>query len=221
MAKGKLIVIDGSDASGKNTQVKLLKEKLEADGHKVEILDFPRYGTFFGDLVSSYLNGELGDIKSVNPKVASLLYALDRYAEKDRIKQWIDEGNVIILDRYVESNLGYQGAKDPKIITWIEELEYEKLGLPKPDLVFYLHVPLEISKGLMESRPDKEYIKDKRKDIHEMNLDFLEQVQKNYLKMVQEKRWIKIDCTSDGKLNSKEEISEVIYDIIKKEFHQK
>ena len=149
--EGKLIVIDGNDASGKHTQALLLKKNLENSGRSAVVMDFPRYDSFFGGMVGEYLNGDYGSLTDVNPKLASLLYALDRFDEKERILGWLREGKYVILDRYVESNIAYQSAKlsgDKKreeLISWIKELEYVRFGMPKPNIVFYLHVNPEIS----------------------------------------------------------------------------
>ena len=131
--KGNLIVVDGSDASGKHTQVERLKDELMKKGYSVKTMDFPRYESFFGKLVSAYLNGDFGDLNNLDPRIPSLFFAMDRFDEKEALNKWLNEGHIVILDRYTESNLGYQAAKikdDKKreeFIKWIFELENDKL----------------------------------------------------------------------------------------------
>lgn len=219
--KGKLIVVDGGDGSGKNTQTNLLVRKLEEKGVAVKKLDFPQYDTFFGKLISSYLNGEFGSLEDLNPKIPSLFFALDRFSQKERIKKWLDEGYNVVLDRYVESNLAYQSAKlkeseREKFIRWINQLEYDELNVPKADIIIYLHVPVEVSEELIKTRPDKDYIKDKRKDIHENDISYLKQVEKNYLNLAKQKSWVVVECVENGNLLSIGEIFNKIFNIISK-----
>ncbi len=214
--KGNLIVVDGSDASGKHTQVERLKDELMKKGYSVKTMDFPRYESFFGKLVSAYLNGDFGDLNNLDPRIPSLFFAMDRFDEKEALNKWLNEGHIVILDRYTESNLGYQAAKikdDKKreeFIKWIFELENDKLGLPKADLVFYLYLPVDLSTKLMQSRPDKSYIADKREDIHEKNKEYLENVTKSYLDLSKVLGWKVIDCNDGDQVLSKEEITERI-----------
>lgn len=216
--KGKLIVIDGSDSSGKNTQVKFLKEKLSKK-RKVISLDFPRYGSFFGELVSEYLNGKFGKISEIDPRIPSLFFALDRFDEKERINSWLKKGYYVILDRYVESNLAYQSAKFKdkkkamKFSEWIIELEYKRLGLPKPDLVIFLHMPIKETRRLLKNRPDKGYINDKRADIHEKDVKYLEKVESAYITLSKRFGWEIVECCTD-KILSIDEISQKIEKVV-------
>lgn len=212
--KGKLIVIDGSDSSGKHTQVEFLKANLEKKGLKAVTIDFPQYGSFFGKMVGSYLNGEFGELKDVDPKLASLLYALDRYSQKEKITKWLDGGYYVITDRYTESNLAYQGLRKDNLVAWIKEMENGQLGIPKADVVIYLYVPVEISRKLMENRPDKGYIKDKRMDIHEKDFEFQKKVVDSYIRLSKELGWIVVNCTKDGKLQSKEDIAKDVFSCV-------
>lgn len=148
MSRGILVVIEGGDASGKATQTKALQAKLEASGRAVEVLDFPRYGdNQMGTLIRECLDGTRGDFLSVDSRVASTLYAVDRFESKVEIEAWLAAGKVVILDRYTSANLLHQGAKiaddaeRAETIKWIYELEHTILGLPVPDRVFYLAVP--------------------------------------------------------------------------------
>lgn len=215
---GKLIVIDGSDASGKHTQTEMLVMRLEAEGHDVKTLDFPQYDSFFGKMVAAYLNGEYGSLKEVGPEIASLLYALDRFSQRDRIARWLEDGNHVVLDRFTESNMGYQAAKikdketRERFLKWIEELEWRQLNIPKADLVMYLYVPPSISAQLIEGRDKKEYIKDAEKDIHESDPHYQERVVASYLKLCDERGWTLIECTDQEKLLTREEIAVRVWD---------
>jgi dTMP kinase len=220
--KGKLIVIDGNDASGKKTQVEFLESNLKKLGLSVKKLDFPRYESFFGKIIGQYLNGDFGNLSEIDPKIPSLFFALDRFDEKKRIKKWLEDGNYVVLDRYVESNLAYQGAKIEnqdqmrELLSWIETLEYEKFNLPKADIVIFLHVSTKYSKKLMKCRPDKEYIKDKRRDIHERDEEFLKRVEENYEFLYEKYGWKKIECVVNEKLLSKEKIADLVINTLKK-----
>jgi dTMP kinase len=222
--KGKLVVIDGSDASGKKTQTELLVERLKKKGIKVKTLDFPQYDSFFGKMVSSYLNGEFGSLKQLNPKIPSLLYALDRYGQREIIGEWLKEGNIVVLDRYMESNIAYQTAKldDEKeraeLRKWIMELEFDKLKIPRADMVIYLNVPFEISSNLIKTRPKKGYLNGKEKDIHEKDDEYQKKVAENYVKLSKTtSRWFLVECTKNGNILSKEEISEKVWNVVEKE----
>ncbi len=146
---GKLIVIDGIDGSGKATQVALLKKRLQQEGVRVKTIDFPRYyNNFFGGLIGEYLSGKYGDFIAMDPRVASVLYAADRFESSKEIKKWLDEGYVVLADRYVSANQIHQAGKidEPKVrkefLAWLDTMEYEVFQIPRPDLVVYLDVPL-------------------------------------------------------------------------------
>lgn len=173
--KGKIIVVEGTDASGKHTQSKLLAEKLEKEGKEVAFFSFPRYETFFGKLVTKYLQGEFGSLKEVKPELASLLYSLDRYDALSKIEELLKQGKIIVCDRYTASNVAHQAAKfqgsdREKFIEWVESIESR---LPMPDLTIFLDLPVEISAKLMHSRK-------REKDIHELDLDYLEATRQVY-----------------------------------------
>ena len=220
---GKLIVIDGGDAAGKKTQSELLVGWLMQEGYKTATLDFPQYRSFFGQLVGQYLRGELGKRESVNPRLAALLYAMDRSQFKETLQRWLAEDMLVVLDRYIESNLAYGRAKlddtmaKDDLSRWIEELEYEKLGLPKADLVIYLHVPQDISHKLLMARKDKGYLKGGKADVHEADRAYQEQVVVEYLKLAQEHpHWQRIDCTLKGEMLKKEVIASAVQKAVSK-----
>lgn len=212
-ARGKLIVIEGSDASGKATQTKLLVERLRAGGKPVETISFPRYGQISAALLEGYLKcGRYGPVDSVNPFAASLLFAVDRFDAAAQIRKWMEEGKIVVSDRYVESNAGHQGGKipDPEkrkaFLLWLLDLEYEKVGIPKPDLVLILYVPYTLSVRLAHHRGER--------DGHEMSVGHLKNANETY-------RWLArnypgnirlIDCARGDEMYSSEAIHKKIMD---------
>ena len=144
--RGKLIAIEGIDGSGKRTQVELLATALRTQGHSVHSTGFPQYVSWFGKMVGQFLNGELGPLESVDPHFTALLYAGDRYEAKPRLETALNNGQIVLADRYIASNLAHQTArvtpeKRAAFVEWIEHLEYRIYGLPPEDLVVYLRVP--------------------------------------------------------------------------------
>jgi len=220
--KGKLIVIDGSNGSGKATQTKLLIKYLKNQKIPAKKISYPRYYTsFHGKTVARFLNGEFGDLEQVNPYLSSLAYALDRLTSKNQILDWLDAGNIVIADRYVTSSMAHQGVKlqgkaRTKIINWIYEMEYKQHRMPKEDIVIYLYVPPKISDKLIEQKA-KKYKGKKKKDIEE-GLEYQRQVTKLYLKLVKKyPHWIKINCVDEkGKLMSIKKIHGLIIKRLKK-----
>lgn len=218
---GKLIVIDGADGSGKGTQTKLLKEFLEKKGKNVATLDYPRYGKPSAYFAEQYLNGNYGTVNEVSPKLASLFYALDRFdSKKEIIKELKDK--IIISNRYVSANAGHQGGKIKDIkkrnefLDWLNELEYEILGLPKPDIKIYLHVSHDIGQKLVDKKEEREYIKGKKRDIHEDDLNHLKNTEEAYQYLTKkEGDWIIIECIKDNKLLTIEEIHNKIIGSVK------
>lgn len=225
MKRGKIICIAGTDCSGKNTQTKLLFDKLKEEKIPVEILNFPVYDTPTGKIIGGpYLGKE--DIcegwfeegaTNVDPKVACLYYAADRRYSLPKINEILNSGKVLILDRYVESNLGHQAGKAKnsqereKIVRFIEKLEYEMLELPKPDKTFFLHVPTEVGIELKKGREGKA-------DQHERDAEHLIKAEESYLMLSERKNWIKIDCAPNGRIDSlkkPEEIHKEIWNFVK------
>lgn len=215
--KGKLIVIDGTDGSGKQTQTQLLYQRLLREGKKVHKVTFPDYDSPYSCFVKAYLNGEFGkEATDVSPYIASTFYALDRYASfKTKWEKFYNEGAIILCDRYITSNMIHQAAKltdeeKPKYLEWLLDLEYNIYKLPKPDLVFFLSMPPEFSQKLIEHRKNK-ITNDKIKDIHESNIRFLKNSYENALNIAQTYGWETIPCVRNNKLLSIEEIHEAIY----------
>lgn len=209
---GKFVVIEGCDASGKKTQSLLLKKALENKGITVKLIDFPQYQTPFGSLVTKYLKGEYGSKEKLPPEIPSLLYALDRYQFKDSIFKDLKNGVCIISDRYIQSNLGFQGAKlegeeRTKLIEWIKNTESR---LPQPDVIIYLHIPAEKSKELLDNRESQKHDGDK-KDIHEIDLEYQKKVIETYLQIAKKDNWIIIDCIKNNKIKKPEEIHKEVW----------
>ena len=172
MKKGKLIVFEGIDGSGKSLQLKLLKKYLDSCNISNKVIDFPRYKqSFHGKTVARYLQGEFGSINDTNPYLVSLAYSLDRAAAKEEMNKWLDDDEIVLADRYATSNMAHQGAKLPQskrddFLNWEYKLEYRVNKVPKEDVVVYLDVPVSVVRNLLTRRGRK-------RDIHEKNLKFL------------------------------------------------
>jgi dTMP kinase len=211
-----LIAIEGIDGSGKGTQTTLLAERLSALGKKVKIFRFPQYEeTFFGREVGCYLNGDYGSIEAVPAKFSALLYALDRFQALRSINSHLEEGAIVICDRYTPSNMAHQSARvDGKdsieIQNWIETVEYKILGLPEPDAVIFLDVEVGESQRLVAQKPKRSYT-DKSHDLHEDSAGHLGEALLNFRKIADRKGWCVINCASgDTNIRSISEISDEI-----------
>ncbi len=224
--RGKLIVIDGTDGSGKETQTNLLIKHLKKDGHRVKIVDFPDYySNFFGKFIGHCLSEQYYNFVKVHPKIASVLYAADRFESKDKIDKWLKNGFIIIANRYASANQIHQGGKisntkkRENFLKWLAEMEYKVFKIPKPDVVLYLSVPIPIVLKLMRGRSNgktRAYLK-KKKDVHEKDTKFLENSRKSALWLAKTQRgWIKIECIKNGKIDTRENIHKEIYKKIKK-----
>ncbi len=221
----KFIVIEGIDGSGKSTQLRYLINYLEKENKPYKYLHFPRSNApVFGDLISRFLRGDFGPVSAVNPYLVALLYAGDRYDAAPVINQWIDEGNLVVLDRYVYSNIAFQCAKiedfDQRktLKDWILNLEYAYYKIPRPDLNLFLDVPFSFaSRNLSSKRKgnDRDYLNGK-KDIHEADLQFQQKVREMYLWQVNENNDFKLVNCSDfnGNILSPEEIFAEIKNIL-------
>lgn len=216
--RGKLIVIEGLDGSGKATQTALLCEKLKNEGKAFTKLSFPDYDSPSSALVKMYLGGEFSENPNgVNPYAASTFYAVDRCA--GFLKNWkndYDNGGLFIADRYATSNAIYQTSKLPKeewdtFLLWIEDFEYSKLGVPKPDAVIYLDMAVEVSQKLMSARYNGD---ESKKDIHESNVRFLQECRKSALYAAQKLGWNVICCNDGDSPRSIESISEDIFKLV-------
>lgn len=217
---GKLIVIEGTDCSGKGTQSDILYDRLIKEGKKVYKTSFPMYDTPTGKIVGGPYLGKESICKgwfkeganNVPAKVASLYYAADRLYNIDIINKYLNKDYIVILDRYTTSNMGHQAGKIKdknerlRMFKWLEKLEYELLELPRPDIKLFLHMPYEYSKGLQSNR--------KELDEHERSIENLINAENAYLEMVELFDFTKIECIRDNKIRSIEDISEEIYNIV-------
>jgi dTMP kinase len=217
----KLFVIEGVDGAGKSTQIRLLNEYFSGNGQKCEFLHFPRTDApFFGELIARFLRGEFGSLNEVSPWLVSMLYAGDRKDAAGQIRNWLNEGKIVLLDRYTYSNLAYQCAKvsDPaeqeKLMKWIIDLEFSHFNIPEPGLNIFLDVPFSFTANKLSSSRegnDRNYLNGNL-DIHENSLDFQKNVREMYLKVARsDKRLCVLSCSdSDGNMLKTEKISELI-----------
>ena len=215
--KGKIIVIDGTDGSGKTTQLHLLKEKLQAEGFGVEIADFPQYNHKSAGMVEEYLSGKYGGVDDVTPYQASIFYAVDRFDFSKQIKDWLAEGKIILCNRYTSSNMAHQGCKidnplERKVFfNWLSELEHDILKIPRPDLCLILRVDPEISQQMAKDRAREDW-KGKTKDIHEENLNHLKKAERVYCEIAESNsNYRLVNCVSEGKIMDREEISFLVW----------
>jgi dTMP kinase len=222
--KGKFIVIDGTDGSGKKTQMDLLVDRLRKEGYKVETADFPQYGKWSANIVERYLRGEFGPLKTIGAKKASLFYALDRYAASFDIRDLLNEGTIVIANRYVSSNKGHQLGKiqDPKertaFLDWVNDLEYNIFEIPKPDLTLFLHMAPEIGQQLVDRKKDREYTRGVKRDIHEDDINHLKNAESAYLFCLENDKsenWKRIVCFEKDNPRPIEEIQKEVYKVIK------
>ena len=215
--KGKLIVIDGVDFSGKETQTAMAAERLRGEGIPIVPLTFPDYQSESSALVKMYLKGMFGaDPRKVDPYPVSTFFAIDRYASY--VRKWskeYEEGKIILADRYVTSNLIHQAAKinesseKKQFLAWLEDLEYEKFKLPRPDGVIFLDMPPEAVKSLMPGRSGE-------KDIHELDEEYLQRSYENACEIAAARGWSRISCVAEVRVRSREEIHHEVYQTIKK-----
>ncbi|HCT16504.1 MAG TPA: thymidylate kinase [Ruminococcaceae bacterium] len=217
--KGKLIVIEGLDGSGKSTQIEYLKNKLS--GRNVHQIKLPDYDSDSSALVKMYLRGDFGKKpEDVNAYAASAFYAVDRFANyKMKWKEFYDNGEIIISDRYTTSNAYHQATKIPKddraeFFYWLEDFEYGLLGIPEPNAVIYLDMPIEISQKMMSERYHGDETK---KDIHESNLDYLYKCRDAALDAAEKMGWYVVKCNNGDEPRTIESIGDEIFNIISTE----
>ena len=214
------IVIDGADGSGKTTQIKLLTERLAAEGKRVGLLDFPRYNSNGSYFVKRYLAGDYGSLDSVNPYEASLFYALDRRDARNDIEAILADNDVVLSDRFVAASMIHQGSKieNPKersaFFDWLDNLEFNTLGIPRPDLNLILDVPLAISLKLMRERS---LLKEQLSDIHEQDIRHQKLSRDIYRQLCDSfpRLFKRLSCVSEtGQLLNEESINEKIWQIV-------
>ena len=234
--KGKIIVFEGIDGSGKSTQTKMLLEYLKAKGYSVEKIDFPRHGEPSAVFVDNYLLGKYGTAIEVGALRASIFYACDRYDAGFKIKEWVNQGKIVIIDRYITSNIGHQGGKiknkqkRSEFFEWAMDLEFGLFGIPKPDITILLKTNPEISDKLAGTSTDKEkqkrvssYLGKEKKDIHEKDKQHLKDALNSYLQFAKEyPKYMKvIDCVEKSQMLNKEIIHQKIITLIEKTLNKK
>lgn len=223
---GKLIVIEGScDSVGKSTQYKLLVDYLMSNKYKVIQHHFPSYGTYQGRAVEEYLKGNYGNISELSPYFVNSLYAQDRAITWETgLKEEYKNGGIIVLDRYTTSSLIYQSTSindtslRDNFIEFVNDYEYNKLNLPKPDLVIFLHVPFELARSLKEKRKKNSGVKD---DIHERDLEFMKKVSDTSIYIAKKNKWDFIECSNGEDMLSIEEIHKKIRNLVMKKIGSK
>jgi dTMP kinase len=216
-ARGKFIVLEGIDGSGKRTQIEALALALARRGGNCSQISFPNYQGFFGKLVARFLNGEFGALSAVDPHFSALLYAGDRLESKPSIESALAAGKTVLADRYIGSNLAHQGARMPKekrpeFLAWLKQLEYGVYGLPAEDLVVYLRVPAGEAHRLIAQKGSRDYTK-LRRDLQEADIGHLEAAAEVYEELSKQPNWLRIDCfdPSAGAMRPPAEIHEELF----------
>ena len=219
---GKLFVIDGTDASGKQTQLKKLQERLEKENIEYKLVSFPNYDSPSSALVKMYLSGEFGEnAKDVSPYIASTFFAADRYATfKKDLEKYYNEGGIILADRYTTANMVHQAGKiqnkeeREKYLNWLWNFEFNLYKLPIPTKVFFLDMPPEFAFELMKNRENK-FTHEAKKDIHERDKNHIIDSYNAACEVAKKYDWEKINCVFNGKIRTIEEIHEDIFNKIK------
>lgn len=222
--KDLFFVIEGTDGTGKGTQFELLSKRLVEAGHKVAVFDFPRYAEPSSYFVREYLNGKYGTADEVGPYTASLFFALDRYSASQQIKQALNEGYIVLANRYTGSNMGHQGTKfvtseeRKGYFLWLDNLEFEMLNIPRPTKNFVLRATAEIAQKLVDKKTKRDYT-DKKRDIHEADLAHLEKAVKVYdeLCTLFPKDFARIDCVRNGEMMSIPAVHDLLWKLLEPE----
>lgn len=215
---GTFIVIEGTDGSGKGTQFQLLADRLEQAGYDVATFDFPQYKNPSSYFVREYLNGKYGSADEVGPYTGSLFYALDRFEASVQIKQALDAGKIVLANRFVGSNMAHQGTKFSNseerrgYFIWLDNLEFEMLHIPRPDVSFVLRVPAEIAQQLVDQKQGRDYT-DKKRDLHEADLNHLERSVSVYDEMcgLFPQDFVRVDCVRNEKLLPIEAVQDLLW----------
>ena len=223
MKPGKLFVIDGTDGSGKQTQIQKLKERFDKEGIDYRAVSFPNYDSDSSALVKMYLKGEFGDDpQKISPYIASTFYAVDRYATfKKGYEDYYNNGGIILADRYTTANMVHQAGKikddkeREKFLNWLWDFEFNLYELPIPTQVFFLNMPIQYSQKLMQDRANK-ITHEAKKDIHEKNKQHLEDAYNEACKLVKKYNWCEIKCVNNDEIRTIDDIHEEIFQYIKK-----
>ena len=220
---GKLFVIDGTDGSGKQTQFQQLQESLLKDGIDYKVVSFPNYDSPSSALVQMYLSGEFGEnAKEISPYIASTFYAADRYATfQTGYKKYYEDGGTILADRYTTANMVHQAGKikdekeREKFLNWLWDFEFNLYGLPVPNEVFFLNMPVEKSIELMKDRENK-FTHQEKKDIHERDVNHLKDAYEAACDVSKKYNWYEIKCVKNNEIRTIEDIHQEIYNEVKK-----
>lgn len=222
--KGKLIVFDGNDGSGKQTQMKRMIERLQAEGKKVHTLDFPRYyDNFFGKLIGEGLTGAFGKWTELPPKLASIPYAADRFESKQILDAWLEAGDLVLLDRYASANQIHQTQKfntkeeQKEFLDWLVKMEFEVFKIPKPDTVLYFDVTVPVSlDNLKKKNPDK--YKEGKEDSTETDVNYLTRSRQCAQWIAgQDSSWVLINCMDGESMRGIDDIHAEVYEKLSKE----
>ncbi len=222
--RGKLIVIDGGDGSGKTTQAHLLVEHFKKEKIPVKYVDFPQYyHSFHGKVVAKFLRGEFGEMDQVSPYLISLAYALDRASVKQEMEDFLGRGGYIVANRYATSSMAHQGAKftimqeRKDFLKWQYDLEYKVHKIPKENMVIYLYVPWKIGLALTQKKDSRSYLKGQKQDIAEKDLHHRKASEEMYLALTKKYRhWYKIDCTENEVMKNASTIHQLVLELITK-----
>lgn len=207
-----LIVLEGIDGAGKSTQAKILIQKLTEHGKKVGTFTFPAYNRFFGRIIKKFLRGELGRLSSQNPYLVSTLYAANRFECRETLFHLLKKNDIVVLQRYVTSSELYQTAHIPpahrqKLVKWIQTMEYRFFGLPRPDIVIYLYLPVHLSYALIKKRGKTRELYEKQKLLAKVNA---------YAKVLaRRENWFLIPCSKRGVVLSRQEIGRRVWEVVK------
>ena len=224
--RGRLIVVEGSDGSGKATQSRLLVRRLLKEGATAGRIAFPQYHrTFFGRMTAAYLRGEFGSADAVDPRLASILYAGDRWEMRDKMLRRLDAGEVVVCDRYVDSNKAHQAARLPRnadraaFLRWVDRLEYGVFGMPAPDFTLFLHVPYSTADRLISRKGRRSYLQGRRRDVHEADPAHLRKAERIYMEIVKGRRSGRaalIECVEEGRLLPRSAIAEKVWQAVRR-----
>lgn len=222
---GKLIVIDGTDGSGKHTQSMLLIGRLKSMGYDAVYFEFPRHGHPAAFLVDEYLKGKFGKLDDLNGAyIASTFYANDRKDAAPQIREVLDRGGVAVCDRYVSANMGHQAGKihdlkeRDEYLSWLENLEYNVYGIPKPDLNMLLYASTKINQELVDQKNVRAYLNGEKRDIHENDAQHLDDAASAFLYCAKKYDWSVIYCAPNDVILPKEDIHELVWKEVKKRF---
>jgi dTMP kinase len=227
MKRGKFIVIEGTDGSGKGTQFKALADRLTNEAIRYSTCDFPQYDNDSSYFVKKYLNGEYGLSGDISPQKASVFYALDRFDASSEINKRLDDGWNVIANRYVASNMGHQGGKikdkyeRKNYFTWVDDFEFNIMGIPRPDLNIVLHMPAERAQELVDKKSQRAYLGTKKRDIHEDDIEHLKNAERVYLEICDlfSDTFTIIECMDGDRLMSIDEISDQIWQKVEPLLH--